>query len=146
MIRVWIRCFVLPSALLREENLYRIRKYDGFVLEGTAGRTTIVPTFSAALPTNRKTAEQLSAERADRLLKRKEAREERKRIRATGVKPTWTRKAKRPPEKPLLCVWGAVVAELLRESGDRLIVALPDGQVTEIKKSRVMTRSDAVKA
>lgn len=104
MIRVWIRCFVLPSALLREENQYRIRTYDGSILEGVAARTTIVPTFSATLtPANEN-------------------------------------------EKPLLCVWGAVVAELLRETGDRMLVTLPDGQIAEIKSSRVMTRSDAVKA
>jgi len=103
MTRVWIRCFVLPSTLLRQENHYRIRKYDGSILEGYAGRTSIVPTFSAALPTPSK-------------------------------------------KSPLLCVWGAVVAELLREKDDRLVVALPDGQIVEVNSSRIMTRSDAVKA
>lgn len=142
MIRVWIRCFVLPSKLLRDENYYRIKNYDGIAVEGIAGKTTIVPTFSAALPLVSKTQEQLVAERNSRVSKRAEAQEARRQARASGNKPTWPKKAKLKGEGHLLCVWGAVVAELLRETGDRLIVALPDGQVVSVKSNRIMIRSD----
>lgn len=144
MIRVWVRCFVLPSKLLREENIYRMRNYDGKILEGIAGKTTIVPTFSAALPLVAKTKEQLVAERNDRLAKRAEARESRRETRASGEKPIYVKSVKRPAEQQLLCVWGAVVAELLKDGDDKLVVALPDGQVTVVKSTSIMTRSDKI--
>ena len=140
MIRVWIRCFVLPSTLLREENGYRIRTYDGSILEGVSSRTTIVPTFSAALSLTTP-LEQLAASN-HRHAERAKAHEARRLARASGNKPVWPKKVKKPEEQRLLCVWGAVVAELLKEDGDRLIVALPDGKVVQVNSKRVLTRSD----
>lgn len=137
MSRVWIRCFVMPSRL-KDENIYRIYKHDGSALEGVVGRPFFVPTHSSTL--NEKTKEQLDSERMARLAEKKAAREERRRLRAAGLKPVRVKKPKVKKEAPLLCMWGAMLADLYREADGHAVVGLPDGQVAEIKVSRILSR------
>lgn len=137
MSRVWIRCFIMPSKLA-DENIYRIVKYDGSALEGFVGRPFVVPTHSAGLAT--KSQVQLDAERAERLAAKKAAREDRRRLRAAGIKPVRVKLPKRVEQTPILCMWGVMLADLYREVEDRAVVGLPDGQTAEIKVSRIIKR------
>lgn len=143
MNRVWVRCLIMPSAV-KDENIYRICKYDGTYLEGAAGRLYIVPTNSTSLPIERKSKEQLESERNARKAARLQAREERRQARIMGEKPVWPKRDKQKARK-LVMIWGAVVSRLLKEIDDKAIIALPDGKVAEIKTVRILTREDAAK-
>lgn len=48
MMRALVRCFIMPSRL-KNENIYRVRKFDGSCIEGYVDQRYITPTHDSHL-------------------------------------------------------------------------------------------------
>ena len=45
----WVNCAIIPSGLLRGEQIYRVRRHDGTVVEGFTTRKYLAPSFHLTL-------------------------------------------------------------------------------------------------